>query len=170
MAVQTHLDQLIDYTSDAIRIIAGSPEVVGLMLNKPNPNMDGVDDEEARKYMYNFDYIDETNLEARAYIMVDADMVSAPTWTVKDMELYVQIILNKSFMDLDTKVWKGRKGNRRDNIAREIDLVLNGDRGFGIGRLQLVSATTANVPSAFTSKLLTYRIPDFARDRKVGIK
>lgn len=170
MAIQTHLDQIIDYTSNVISELANSPTVVGLMLDKFNPDMNGVDDEEARKFMYNYDYIDETNLQARAYILVDADMISAPTWTTKTMELYVQIIVNKSYMALNTKIWKGRRGNRRDNLAREIDLILNGSRDFGIGKLKLTSATTASVPAAFTSKLLTYRVPDFARDRSVGLQ
>lgn len=170
MAIQTHLDQLIDYTSNVIIALVNSPTVVGLMLDKPNPDVDGEDGDTARSQMFDYDYVDETNLKATAYILVDADMVAAPTDAVKDMELYVQVIINKSYMKLNTKTWKGRKGNRRDNLAREIDLLLRGSRDFGIGRLQLVSARTANVPSAFTSKLLTYRIPDFAKDRNVGIK
>ena len=169
MAIQTHLDQIIDYKSDAIYAISQSKIVVGLMLDKIDPDMDGDDYEIAREHMYNFDYIPDTNLASDAYILVDADMVMSPTWTVKDMELYVQIVINKTYMPLKTKLWKGRKGNRLDNLSREIDLALNGSRDFGIGRLQLISARTANVPTAFSSKLLTYRIPDFARDRTVGI-
>lgn len=170
MAIRTHLDELIEYPDNVISALAASPIVVGLILDKPQPAMDGTDDETARLQMFDFDYVPETNLEAKAYICVDADMVASPTGTINDMELYVQIIINKSYMELSDKTWKGRKGNRRDNLAREIDLLLNGSRDYGIGRLDLVSCRTANVPAAFSSKLLTYRIPDFARDRGVGIQ
>ena len=170
MAIQTHLDEIINYKSNVIIDLCNSPLVVGLMLDKTNPDVNGDDGDDARSRMYDFDYITETNLQAEAYILVDADVVSAPTWTVKNMELYVQIVLNKSYMKLDNKRWKGRKGNRLDNLVREIDILLNGSRDYGIGKLQLVSARTANVPAAFTSKLLVYQVPDFARDRQVGLK
>jgi len=169
MAVQTHLDQLIDYKSNIIRALLNSKDVVSLIVDKANPDIYGVDGDTASSHMFDYDYIDDTVLEAGAFVMVDCDMVAAPTGTIKDLEVYVQVVVSKLFMELDHKKFKGVKGNRCDNLSRQIDLLLNGSRDYGIGRLQLASARTANVPAAFTSRLLTYRIPDFARDRSVGI-
>ena len=71
---------------------------------------------------------------------------------------------SKQFVDLD---FVGVKGNRRDNLAREIDLLLRGSRDFGIGKLELVSAITSPVPKKFTSKLLTFRAVNFANGKEL---
>ena len=165
MAVQTHLDELINYSSQIITDLSNSPIVVGLMLDK---SPDAVTEDEmdaARGKMYDFDYIDETVQSAGAFIMVDVDMVAAPSGTIKSIETYVQIVVSKTYMKLDPRKFKGMRGNRRDNLMRQIDLLINGSRDYGIGKLQLVTARTANVPAAFSSKLLTYRIPDYATNR-----
>lgn len=168
MAKQTHLDELIDYSSLIISKLATSPEIVELMLDSPGIDVASEEAEKARERMFDYDYIDDTVLSSGAYIMVDADMVDLPSGTIKELEVYVQIVVSKEFMTLDAKKFKGVKGNRRDNLARRIDLILNGSREFGIGRLQLASARTSSVPDAFTSKLLTYEVVDFAVDRSVG--
>ena len=165
MAVQTNLDELINYSSQIINVLSNSAVVVGLMLDKAPADVTEDDMDRAREQMYDYDYIDETVQSAGAFIMVDVDMVAAPSGTIKDLEAYVQIVVSKQYMHMDPKVFKGMRGNRRDNLARQIDLLINGERDYGIGKLQLMSARTANVPSAFTSKLLTYRIPDFAMNR-----
>ena len=165
MAVQTHLDELIDYTSKIIAALSNSPEVVGLIVDKAPSEVTEADMDNARNKMFDFDYIDETVQSAGAFIMVDADMVAAPTGTIKDLEVYVQIAVSKTYVKLSPTIFKGMRGNRRDNLSRQIDLLLNGSRDFGIGKLQLVTARTANVPPSFTSKMLTYRIPDFAVNR-----
>ncbi len=165
MAVQTHLDELINYSSQIITALSNSPTVVGLMLDKAPADVTEDDMDTAREQMYDYDYIDETVQSAGAFIMVDVDMVAAPTGTIKEMEAYVQIVVSKQYMKLNTRKFKGMRGNRRDNLARQVDLLINGERDYGIGKLQLMSARTANVPSAFTSKLLTYRVPDFAKNR-----
>ena len=167
MAVQTHLDELINYSSQIITKLMNSPEVVGLMMDVSPADVTEEDMERAREHMYDYDYIDETVQTAGAYIMVDVDMVAAPTGTIKDVEAYVQIVVSKTYMKLNNKKFKGMRGNRRDNLARQIDLLINGSRDFGIGKLLLVTARTANVPAAFSSKLLTYRAADFAKNRAV---
>lgn len=164
MAVETHLDELIDYSSKIISALCASPDVVRLILDKADVNIYGADAEEARRYMYDYDYIDETVQKSGAFIMVDCDMVDSPSASFKEMEVYVQIVVSKTFMELDPAIFPGIRGNRRDNLARQIDLLINGRRDFGVGKLMLSSAKTAGVPSTFTSKMLTYSIPDFARN------
>ena len=72
------------------------------------------------------------------------------------------------WMKLDTKKFKGVKGNRKDNLLRQIDLLLNNSDEFGIGRLSLQSVNVASVPKPYTSSMLTYSTSDFSRNRKVG--
>lgn len=167
MSVETHLDELIDYTSLIISKLCNSKEVVALITDNPEPDLSGEDGALAERNIFDYDYIDDTVQSAGAFIMVDADMVLGPTGSIKDIEVYVQVVVSKTYMDLDSKKFKGVKGNRRDNLARQIDLLLRDSREFGIGKLHLNSARTANVPRSFTSKLLTYTIPDFSKNRKV---
>ena len=77
----------------------------------------------------------------------------------------MQIVCAKTFNSMDHKIFKGVSGNRRDNLAQEIDALLNGERFIGIGDLELLSAARATVPETFRSMLLTYRVHDFRRER-----
>jgi len=89
-------------------------------------------------------------------------MTNLDTPTVKTMYLYVNIICSKTYMDLDPSLFRGYKGNRRDNIARLVNNELNNNPDFGIGDLHLISATVGSVPTGFTSRVLTYKVPTFA--------
>ena len=165
--IQTHIDELINYPAKVINAIAGSQEVVGLMLDDPNIDMDSELAESVRDHLYDFDYIDDTVQEEGVLIMVDSDIVDMPNPNVSNIEVYVQIFVNKHYMRLDPSKFTGVKGNRRDNIARQVDLLLRGRRDFGIGRLELVSAITANVPKKFTSKMLTYTVPNYGVNKEL---
>jgi len=58
-------------------------------------------------------------------------------------------------------VFPGVVGNRRENLARHIDSVLNFSDIFGIGELSLHSIKTGNLTTGFTVKELEVR-PDRA--------
>lgn len=166
MAVKTHIDELINFSSEILLRIAESPEVVGLIMDVAPADVTDEEKDAVWRYLYDYDWIDETVQSAGSFVLVDVDMVAAQTGTIKDLEIYVQVVVSKQIMALNHKTFKGVRGNRRDNLARQIDLLLNGSRDFGIGQLQLASVRTANVPAAFTSKLLTYRISNFAKNRE----
>ncbi len=167
--VQTHLDEIISYKDKIIKEIGLSKEVVGLLLDNPNINMES--DEAYSVFdnnLYNYNYIDETQTSARSLIMVDIEIPAILTGTIKDIYIYVQIAVPKETMVLDTSKFAGIKGNRKDNLLRQVDLILNNQSGFGIGKLFLQSVTVASCPSKYTSSLLTYSIPSFSRNRSVG--
>lgn len=169
MAGKSHLDELIDYKEKIIDIISGSQETIALIANNPNIVLGS---EEAYKIIdeniFSYDYINSTQITSKAFIMVDVDMVRRSTSTMKDLEIYVQIVVDKSYMNLKECGFKGIKGNRRDNILRYVDLLLNGNDEFGIGQLELQSAVGVPVPDIYTSKMLTYAIVNFAQNRKLG--
>lgn len=169
MAGYTHLDEIIDYNNAVISKIIESPEVMKLISN----GQYSPDDDSGKKWEAHINdhaWIDESVQEAGAYILVDSEVVKAPTGSVKNMTLLVEVVCNKSYMQLDSKVFSGVKGNRRDNICRQVDLLINGSPEFGIGRLQLSSATLAAAPEGFTARLLTYVVPDYARDRSKMVR
>lgn len=164
MAGYTHLDEIIDYNNLVITKVLNSPDVMKLVSNgKYAPDDD--DAEKWEEHINDHGWIDESVQEAGAYVLVDTEVTKAPSGSTKTMTLLVEVVCNKSFMKLDTNTFPGIKGNRRDNICRQVDLLINGSTEFGIGRLQLTSATLAAAPEGFTARLLTYTVPDYARDR-----
>lgn len=165
MAGKTHLDEIIDYNSEAINKIISSTEVMRLISNELNYNPDDEAAERWEEHVNDHNWVDDTIQEVTAYVLIDSEMVKAPSGSVKTMALYVQVVCHKQYMKLDSDMFPGVKGNRRDNICREIDLLLNDSKDFGIGRLELTSATLANAPEGFTSRVLTYQVPDFAKER-----
>lgn len=166
MAKDTYLDELIDYKDSIVKRLAQSQDVVGLLLNDPNVDMESdAAYDIVGNNIYDFDYVDKTVERDDAYIMVDAEMVSPSSGSFNKWCLYVQIVCSKKYNRLDGKLFKGLKGNRRDNLARQIDVLLNGATGFGVGRLDLYSASPAQVPDTFTSILLTYDIQEFRHER-----
>ncbi len=171
MAIQTHLDEIIDYKKIIINKIGLSQEVVGLLLD--NPAIDLNSDEAYNVFdnnLFDYNYVGDTQTEDRALVMVDIEIPSVPTGSIKDLYIYVQVAVPKTYMKLSASKFKGVKGNRKDNILRQIDLLLNNSDEFGIGKLKLESVNVASVPDKYTSTLLTYSISNFARDRRVGNK
>ena len=97
---------------------------------------------------------------------VEAETAKSPTPTMQNMKLYVTVICHKQFMKVDATKFKGMIGNRRDNLVRYVDKLLNGSDIFGIGALTLENAHTVAAPTGFTARELTYTVPDF-RNKKV---
>ena len=161
----THVDALINFSAKIIQKIAASQEVVGLMLNDPDILMTSEAALNIYDDLYDYDYIDDTIDGDKALIMVDVDMLGQSSSTMSDYVIYVQVVCTKKYMKLTPSLFKGVRGNRCNNIVRQVDLLLNGSREFGVGKLELKAINTANVPKNLTSKLLTYKLVDFAHDR-----
>ena len=158
----TVLDALVEYPAKALQKIGTDPNVVSLLTNNPSIDMDGDEaDEVFDKYLFDYGYVDSTTDEAAAYICIEAELASIPTATIKDMRLYVSIVCHKGYMAIDPSKFKGMIGNRRDNLTRYTDDLLNGSDIFGIGKLSLVSCRTAPAPAGFSARELTYKIADF---------
>lgn len=166
MSKQTFLDDLINYKENVIEAMTSSKDVMGLLANDPEIDLESSEAEDlVERNIFDYDYIDGTIERHDAYVMVDDELVEAASGTFNRWLLYVQIVCAKSFNDIDKKIFRGVKGNRRDNLAREIDLLLNGSRDFGIGKLVLTSVAPATVPDKFTSLMLTYEIYDYRAER-----
>ena len=165
MAGYTQLDEIVDYSHKIINKIILSPDVMRLIANTSDYDPNSDDAERWEAHVNDRNWIEDTIQAPGAYILVDAELTKAPTGSIKNMTVSIQVVCEKSFMQLTNDIFPGIKGNRRDNICRQTDLLINGSRDFGIGRLNLVSATLASAPEGFTSRVLTYEVPDFARDR-----
>lgn len=168
MADKTYLDDLIGYKHRIIYDLASSSDVVGLLLDDPNVNMDSdAAYEVVGNSIYDFDYVDKSIQRNDAYIMVETEMANPTSGSMAKWWLYVQIVCSKEYNPLDPKKFKGVVGNRRDNLAKQVDLLINGRDDLGIGHIELSNAGPATVPDTFTSILLTYEIHDFRRERLI---
>jgi len=169
MAIQTHLDEIIKYKETIRDMLSNSQIVLALIANNPRLQVgsdEALDVED--QHIFDYDYIDGTQTQTGAFIMFDVDVIDGSSPTIKDLAVYVQIVVSKSYMSLKGSGFSGLKGNRKDNLARFVDLCINNSTEFGIGKIGLDTAITGNVPDTYTSKILTYYVPDFARNRKVG--
>lgn len=170
MSKGTYLDDLISYKENVIAALSQSQDIMGLLANNPNLDLESSEAEDiVERNIFDYDYIDGTLERHDAYVMVDDELVQPSSGTFNRWLLYVQVVCAKTFNDIDKKLFRGVKGNRRDNLARSIDVLLNGSRDYGVGKLVLMSVAPATVPDKFTSLLLTYEIRDFRAERVKGL-
>lgn len=159
---KTYLDELVEYPAKAIQKLGTAKAVVSLLADDAMIDMNSDEaDDVFDKYLFDYGYVDNTTTEARAFICVEAELKRTPTPTVQDFRLFVTVICHKGYMVLDNKRFTGIIGNRRDNLVREIDRILNGSDVFGIGSLSLDSVKTVSSPTGFTARELTYSVSDF---------
>lgn len=156
------IDQLVEYPAKAIHKIGTDKTVAALLTNDPDIDMSSDEaDDIFDKYLYDYGYVDDSATESRAYICVEAEATKSITSAVQNVKLYVTVVCHKRFMSIDPAKFPGMIGNRRDNIVRYADRLLNGSDIFGIGKLQLESVKTMSAPVGYTARELTYRVADF---------
>lgn len=159
---KTYLDQIVDYPSLVIQKISSDKYCVGLLLNKAFDSVDENDcDEALERHIFDYQYVDETTQTSTAYIWVEMEVNDVSNTQIKNNRLYVTVSCHKEYMELDHKIFKGLSGNRRDNLTRYIDKLLNNAGGFGIGNLSLLSVRTLSPVNGFVGRELTYEMPDF---------
>lgn len=161
---KTYVDELVDFPSKALYRIGTDKMVVGLLLDNPgieisSEEADSVFDDNLFDYLY----VDETTTEATAYIEVETEVTDSRTQAFCDFRIYVHICCHKNYMKIDPNKFPGISGNRRDNLVRYVDKVLNGSTAFGVGKLILDEVHTVPAPTGFTAREMTYVVPNFAR-------
>lgn len=159
---KTYLDQLVEYPARIIKRISDDNVCVALLVNKA---FDAVDEKDRDKVLeeniFTYQYVDETTNESSAYVWVEMEVNDVSNEQIKGIRIYVTIACHKSYMGLTNSTYKGVIGNRRDNLTRYIDKLLNNSKDFGIGKLSLKSVKTLAPINGFVLRELTYSIPDF---------
>lgn len=159
---KTYLDQIVEYPSKVMLRIAEDKSCTGLLVNKAFDTITEDDmDDALDNFIKDYQYVDETTQEVQAYIWVEMDVPRVDNKTIKDVRLYVTVACHKGYMPLDKKTFKGIIGNRRDNLVRYIDKVLNNSMFLGLGTLKLKSVSTLAPINGFTVREITYEVPDF---------
>lgn len=160
---KTYLDQLVEYPAKVLKRISEDKYCLGLLLNKSFNSIAEEDSDKALdELLYDYQYVDDTTQESSAYIWAEIDVDHVENKQIKGVRLYVTIACHKSYMKLKGSTFRGVMGNRRDNLVRYVDRLLNDTTGIGgIGTLSLQSVRTLSPISGFTLREITYRIPDF---------
>lgn len=160
------LKDVIDYKYEVINEIANSQEVMGLMFDDPDIDMD--DDlvyNVRNDNLVDHSFTDDTWTQEKTAIFVECELSENQSMTVKNMAIIVQIISPNSYIKLDRKKFKKRKGNRNDNIAVAIADLLDGEDcgeiGSTIGKIDLVECSPVAAPNGFTSVRLLFTASNF---------
>lgn len=161
----TNLDELIDFGYIVMTRCASSPIIAALLTNV-NPSYAEADDLVDR-YIFGYDYVDEASEGVESYICIDVDVNSVPQRATMILDIYVNVISHKNHMKLDPVIFSKMKGYRRDNLMREIDVLLRDGSLFGIGKLNLIDTDTLTLPTKYTGKLLHYQSVTFNNRREL---
>lgn len=159
---ETYIDEIVEYPAKVIQKIGGSKHCIGLLTNKPFEGLNQDDyDKALDEFIYDYPYVDSTTQTAASYIWVEVDVPSVSNRQIKNLKIYVTVACHKEFMKIDDEIFPGVMGNRRDNLARYIDRLLNFSTIYGIGRLSLNSIRSSLPSAKFVFKELEYDVPDF---------
>lgn len=159
---ETYIDDLIEYKNTVVQKLGHSQEVLGLILDDPDVD---IESEKAvnviGKDILDHSYCDDTLIDVRVLIFVEASAIKQLSTQVRRNELDIHIIVDRHYMALDPSKFKGVRGNRRDNLARQINQLIQESNDFGIGYMQLFDCEPFVVPKNYSGLLLRYRTPDF---------
>ena len=160
------LKDVIDYKYEVINAIANSQEIMGLMFDDPNIDMDNDLVYNVRNdNLVDHSFTDDTWTQEKTAIFVECRLNDILTYSVKEMSVVIQIISPNSYIKLDRQVFKGRKGNRNDNIAVAIANLLEsedcGEIDSTIGDLELRECSPVTAPNGFASTQLVFDSSNF---------
>jgi hypothetical protein len=168
MANKTHIDQLIDFKEDVIEMMVADKELMGLVFDDPNIDLDSDEVFNVRDTnIYDHSYSDETVQTDGVIILVETELVGILSKEINSFNIIIQVIVARNYMKLDTRRFKGLRGNRRDNVIRRIEMLLH-DKRLSLGRLSLIDCGPVDVPRGFTSVRMVLSCDDFSRNRRLG--
>lgn len=149
------LEEFYDYKNRLMHDLCCNSDIVKLVTGKENPDVPnhGL----AYTQIYPFEYVPETENDSRTFICFDVDIVSVPNKTFYTPVLYIWVFTHKSKMRMP----KG--GIITDELSSKIDEMLNGNRYYGLGELDLDSVRRFSPITDYLGRVLTYYTKDFNR-------
>lgn len=154
------LQEFYDYKNRLMKDLCSNLEIVKLVTGDANPKVPNKNLPYTQ--IFPFQFIPETENDARTFICFDVDIVNVPNKTFYKPVIYIWIIAHKSNMRTASQ------GCRTDAISCEIDHMLNGNRNYGQGELMLGPVTRFNPNTDFLGRQLIYTTRDF--NRSPGMK
>ena len=154
-----HLEEFFDYKNKLMKDICQSESIVRILKHIP-------DDQEVvlpatdliYTQLYPYEFVPETVDKAKTFICFDVDILTVPNQTYYCPALYIWVFTHKSNMRSDGG------GITVDNVCGEIDKILNGNRTYSLGTLDLYSVHRFSPANDYLGRVLTYSATDFNRD------
>lgn len=147
-----NLEEFFDYKNTLVYELCNSENVVKLLRGTGDVSVP--DASLAYSQIFPFEYTPETTESATTYICCDVDVLSANK-TYYDIVLYIWVYTHKSKLRLS------EGGVLTDALAKEIDKILNGNRFFGLGSLDLSNVARFSPLVDYQGRVLAYRANDF---------
>lgn len=149
------LAEFFDYKNRFMKDLCCNREIVTLITDKddskvPNHTL-------AYSQVYPYEFVPETVDDGQTFVCFDVDVAEVINKTFYVPVLYVWIFTHKSKMRLQAG------GIRTDKLASEIDKVLNGNRFYGLGELDLYNVGRFSPITDYQGRVLTYYAKDFNR-------
>lgn len=167
---KTYLDEIVNYPAKVIQELSKNQNFVSLLVDIPNAD---INEEEVETLwdncMHDYDYVDGIIQDGTAFCCIDTRIVRDSA-TIKFVDISVVIGIPHSKMSLAKTGFTGIRGNRRDNLIRELDYTLRDSRAFGIGGLAPYGAieTVSIAGKEFACKRAVYRSSDFAKPTEIN--
>ena len=150
------LDDLYDYKNQLMRDLCENEEIVRLITKSsdaPVPNYDL-----PYRQIFPYEYIPETVDEAKSFICFDVDVTRVPNKTTHTPAIYIWEFTHTSNLRMPDG-----GGIRIDRVASAIDHMLNGNRLYGMGELELNSVTRFSPISNYLGRVLAYTTREWNR-------
>lgn len=151
------LKEFFDYKERLMMDLCSNPEIVKLVTGEENPTVPNTNLKYKKIYPYQF--IPETENNASTFVCFDVDIMERrqTNKTYYYPVIYIWILAHKS--NMRTK----KKGVLIDAIACEIDKMLNGNRNYGQGELELGPVSRFIPTIDYLGRELVYYTRDFNR-------
>lgn len=154
------LEELYDYKNRLIQELCSDPDIVQLVTgNKdasvPNHQM-------PYTQVFPYEYVPETIEDGQTFICVEVEVPSVPNKTYYLPVIYIWVFTHKSRMRIETD-----HGGAVlvDELSAKIDKLLNGNRYYGMGTLELDSVSHFKPATDFLGRALVYTACEFNRPK-----
>lgn len=152
-----HLKELFDYKNNLMKDICTNPDIVSLVSDKEYT--DKLGKALAYSQVFPYEFVPETIDNAQTIICFDVDIDRVQNKTFYTPVIYIWVFTHKSLL----KLTKG--GVRLDEISIKIDEMLNGNRFYGLGELDLQNVSRFLPINDYQGRVLTYTARDFNRSQ-----
>lgn len=151
-----NLNEFFDYKNELMEEFCKSEAIVKLVTDIDDPDVPN----HTLPYsqIFPFEFLPETVDDGKTFICYDVDILEVDSKTFYVPALYIWEFTHKSKLRLSNG-----GGVRTDQLAVEIDKILNGSRYFGLGELNLNSVSRFSPITDYQGRVLTYYARDFNR-------
>ena len=148
------LQEFFDYKNRLMYDLLTNEQIVRII----DPAIDNIEhafERLAYKRVFPFDYVPETIEDAGTYICFDVDVQKVYNDTFLEPTIYIWLFSHKSLLRMP------EGGIRTDNLCAKISEALNGNRHYGLGKLELYSVKRYTPMADYQGKIMMFVAKDF---------